>query len=215
MSKKRSPSERPKPEFPATELKQVIIRASYYPENPEEVKEIEETYRIRGKLKEGEVLQEKYPWMHDIGKEKYIHTNVYYCYNEVKVEDRERCYYNENLRFRVYDKEGQMIAEDCLRVSNFEDYDENGRYSEAYLEKANTPHIGGIPKKPVTAEEGILEGRAILLYLPYDENRYETRIVRLEGEKEIIIKSSFGSSPITKSELIEYYDGREYLNLGI
>ena len=185
--------------FPDTELKQILIRGSYYPENPEEVKEIEEEYREEGRLKEGEILQEKYPWTHDIGKEKYHHTDVYYCYNAVKIKDRERCH-KENFRVRVYDKEGEIIAEDCLKLEYPEKYDEEGKFSEEYLKEENTPEPFDYAKRPVTAEEGLLKSRAVISYVPYSENNHEIHIVKLEGETETIL-ASFGGWYIPKSDL--------------
>ena len=199
--------------FPDTELKQILIRGSYYPENPEEVKEIEEDYRKRGKLKEGEILQEKYSWMHDIGKEKYTHTNVHHCYNVVKTTDRERCY-KDNFRVRIYDKEGQMIAEDCLRLQYPDKYDEEGKFSEEYLRKKNAPYLGSPRRRPVTAKEGLLEIKAVISYVPYSENNHEIHIVKLEGETETIL-ARFGGWYIPKSDLTgELYDDSKYLRRG-
>ena len=214
MTKKPTLKERSKPEFPDTELQQVIVRGSYYPADPEKVKEIERDYRKDGLLKEGETLKEEYPRQFARKRGRYDYTNTLYCYNEVKIEDRPNCYYNDNLKIRFYDKEGKMIAEDCLRLQYPEKYDEAGRYSEKYLREENAPNDYALPKRPVTAEEGILEGRAILTYISYNENSYAIRIVRLEGEKEIIIKSFSAGPYITKSELIQRYGGSEYLNWG-
>ena len=199
--------------FPDKELKQILIRGSYYPENPEEVKEIEEEYREEGRLKEGEILQEKYPWMYDIGKEKYTHTNVYYCYNEVKTKDRQRCN-KDNFKVRVYNKEGEMIAEDCLRLQYPEKYDEEGRFSEEYLKKKNAPYLGSPRRRPLTAEEGLLEIKAVASYVPYNENNHEIHIVKLEAETETIL-ASFGGWYIPKSDLTgRLYDDRKYLRRG-
>ena len=204
MSKKPSPEERPKPEFPDTELKQIIIRGSYHPENPERVKEVEKALREEGFLKEGETLKERSPSMLDWGDERYIYTNKKYCYNTVKTANRERCY-KYNFRVRLYDKEGEMIAEDCLRLEYPYRYDEDGRYSEEFLKSANPPDAPEPIEYRTKAEDGILEGRATLAYIPYDENSYETRIVRLEGKKEIVLESFSGGGPPRKSVLIEYY----------
>ena len=199
--------------FPDKELKQILIRGNYYLENSEEVKEIEEDYRKRGKLKEGETLKEKYPWMYDIGKEKYYHTNVYYCYNEVKTKDRQRCH-KENFRVRVYDKQGQMIAEDCWRLESPERYDEEGNFSEEYLKEENAPDPFGYPKEPVTAKEGLLEIKGVVAYVPYSENNHEIHIVKLEDETETILASFWGWY-IPKSDLTgRLYDDRKYLRRG-
>ena len=191
--------------FPDKRLKQIIIIGEYYPEDPERVKEIERDYRKEGLLKDGEILREKYPWTIDREKESFHYTYKKYCYNTVKIEDRSNCYYNDNLRVRIYDKEGKMIAEDCLRLGSPERYDENGKYSKEYLKRLNTSSFGIPRTQLVTAEEGILESRSIIVYIPYDQSSYATRIVRLEGEKEIILESFGGGSSIKKSKLIELY----------
>ena len=191
--------------FPDTELKQIIIRGYYYPENSERVKEIEKELREDGFLKEGETLKEKYPEELEKGKERYEHETAKYCYKAVKIEDRKNCYHNDNLRVRLYDREGKMIAEDCLRLENPEKYDEGGRFSEEYLREENAPDYFGPPRRLVTPEAGILKSRVVIAYIPYDKNSYENRIVRLEGKKEIILKSSSGSLLVTKSKLIELY----------
>ena len=88
------------------------------------------------------------------------------------------------------------------------------RYSEKYLREENAPNDYALPKQPVTAEEGILDIRSILAYIPYNENNYATRIVRLEGKKEIIIEN-LGGSYIEKSKLTgELYDDSKYLRRG-
>ena len=125
MTKKPTLEERPKPNFPDTELKQVIIRGNYYPADPEKVKEIERDYRKDGLLKEVETLKEKYPREFERKEGRYDYTNEYYCYNEVKIEDRESCY-KDNLKVRIYDKEGRMITEDCLRLEYPDKYDGEG-----------------------------------------------------------------------------------------
>ena len=119
------------------------------------------------------------------------------------------------MRVRIYDREGQMVTEDCLRLQYPEKYDKDGRYSEEYLKEENAPDEIEPLKRPVVAEEGILEGRAIVMYVPYNENNYATRIVRLEGRKEIVIEN-LGSSYIEKSELTgELYDDSKYLKTRI
>ena len=184
---------------PDKELKQVVIKGSYYPKNPERVKEVEIRLREAGFLKDGETLKEKYPWRLKRGDEKYTFTNNYYCYNAVKIEDREPCYYRD-IRIRTYNKEGQVTTEDCLRVNEEPNkYDEQGRYTEEYLKQRykEYPH----ETKP---EDGILAKRFVIAYIPYNENNHKTRIVRLKGEKEVVLEE-FGGFSLKKSQLIELY----------
>ena len=199
--------------FPDKELKQILIRGSYHPENPEKMKKIDKDYcRIWDSI-EKETLQDEYPLKCDIGKERYYHTNVYHCYNEVKIKDRERCH-KESFRVRVYDKQGQMIAEDCLRLEYPEKYDEEGKFSEEYLKEENAPYLGSLPRQPLTAEEGLLESRAVISYVPYSENNHEIHIVKLEDETETILASFWGWY-IPKSDLTgRLYDDRKYLRRG-
>ena len=139
-----------------------------------------------------------------MGKENFNYTNTRYCYTEIKIENRNSCY-KDNLRVRLYDKEEKIIAEDCLRLEYPEKYDEDGRYSEEFLKRKNYTPPGALQRSLWTAEEGILEGRAILAYVPYDKNSYKIRIVRLEGKNEVILESFGGGYHIKKSELIELY----------
>ena len=220
MSKKPSPEERSlfsdadswisknlSPEelaiFPDKELKQILIRGDYYPKNLEKMKKVDKNYcRIWDSI-ERETLQNEYPLMCDRGKERYIHTNVYHCYNAVKIKDRQRCY-KDNFRVRVYDKQGEMIAEDCWRLENPEKYDGEGRYSEEFLKSANSPDAPEPTEYRTKAEEGLLEIKAVVAYVPYNENNHEIHIVKLEDETETIL-ASFGSWYIPKPKLIELY----------
>ena len=197
-----------KPDFPDTELKQVIMRGFYYPADPEGVKEIEKEYLEDGILKVGETLQEKYPREFKRATGRYDFTTTRYCYAKVKIKDRESCY-KDNLRIRLYDNKGEMIAEDCLRLDEDPNkYDELGRYTEDYLKQYYQEYPSTHKKTP---EDGILESRAIVIYLPYVKNAYESHIVRLEEGKEVLIESFSGGPPIQKSELMSLYDDSQYL----
>ena len=59
LEKKEEPLR--KPVYSNKDLKEIIFRGTYYPENPEELEEIKRDYRERGLLKKGETLKEKYP----------------------------------------------------------------------------------------------------------------------------------------------------------
>ena len=97
------------------------------------------------------------------------------------------------MKARLYDKEGNLLTEDFLRLIYPEDYDKEGRYSENYLRRQHYAPPGALETPEhlrMTPEEGILSLRGVISYLPYDERGYEIRIVRLEGRKEVIIEDS-------------------------
>ena len=166
--------------FPDTELKQVIIRGSYYPRDPERVTKKEAILRRGGHLKEGETLKEKFPRMFNntTGKEGFIYINERYCYNKVEITDRGHPY-SEDLRVRLYDQKGKMIGEDFLRLATSKQYS-------------------------IELQDEILGLQPVNAYIPYNENSHEIRIVRLEGTKEIII-FSFSHTHPSKSLFIQYY----------
>ena len=201
-----------KPNFPDTNLKEVIIYGDYSSENPNYVEELKKDYIENGYLKEGETFEEKYPEFLDRGEERFQFETTNYCYNKTKEEDRNRPMLNKNLRVRVYDKEGKMIYEDFVRLLYPEDYDEDGRYSEAYLKQyENNYH------KP-TAKDGLSDSsRLVIIYLPYYDNKeVKFNIVRLEGEKEIILSEGVYAVAITKSELISNYLAEDFFdNFGV
>ena len=158
LEKKEEPLR--KPVYSNKDLKEIIFRGTYHPENPGRAKEL---------------------FNHSKSRE--------YCYNKTKIVDRKPVF-KDNLKARLYDKEGNLLTEDFLRLWNPENYDEEGRYSEDYLKKRNYTPPGVIPRPIFTPEEGILSLRGVISYLPYDEEGYEIRIVRLEGRKEVILEDS-------------------------
>ena len=205
-----------KPDFPDTELKQIIMRGAYYPADPKGVKEMEKEYLEKGILKAGETLQEEHPREFKRMTGRYDVTIIKYCYTEVKIKNREPCY-KDNLRMRLYDNKGHIIAEDCLRLDeDLNKYDEHGRYTEDYIKQYydNSGPLKGPKESRMKPEDGIFEGRSIVIYLPYDKNVYERRIVRLEGKKEIVIESYSDGPPVEKSTLIRLYDDSKYFNHG-
>ena len=188
----------PKPVFPDKDLKEVIISGWYAPENKAKAKAREKELRSEGRLKEWESFEEKYSY---VEKESFNYAGKFYCYNET--QDKKPVF-NKNLRVRLYDKKGQMLTEDYLRLSHPEDYDEKGRYSEAYLREryALHPEWDDMPYRHLrlTPEEGILSSRAVISYLPYHDEGHELRIVKLQGRKEVLLKKLGFSS---QSELRE------------
>ena len=192
----------PKPVFPDKDLKEVIISGWYAPENKAKAKAREKELRSEGRLKEWESFEEKYSY---VEKESFNYAGKFYCYNET--QDKKPVF-NKNLRVRLYDKKGQMLTEDYLRLSHPEDYDEKGRYSEKYIEDLyyRPPGVPQIPDQVrLTPEEGILSSRAVISYLPYHDEGREIRIVKLQGRKEVLLKK-LGFSSQSELREISYID---------
>ncbi|MCZ0932627.1 MAG: hypothetical protein OXJ52_05700 [Oligoflexia bacterium] len=98
-----------------------------------------------------------------------------YCHIEVRKEDRIRfqiqsyCYdinqdkesiFNKNLKARLYDKEGNILAEDYLRC-------------ERDLDGTETCHKRTSP--------------SLNIYLPYSKKAYKVKVIKIDGEKEIVL----------------------------
>ena len=204
-----------KPKFPNTNLKEIVFHGTYYPENPEELEEIKRDYRERGLLKKGETLKEKYPDLLDDGDENFIYSGMRYCYNKIKTEDRKPVF-KDNLKARLYDKEGNLLTEDFLRLWYPDKYDKEGRYSEDYLRRHYTRPPGALETPEhlrMTPEDGLLESRALIAYIPYDERGYEIRIVRLEGRKEVILHDKikpYSQLEIQKKTGVDFTQAKTY-----
>ena len=103
------------------ELREIKVYGTYYSGDPKEIEDIEEYYRKRGVLKEGESLADIPYLAHKLvylGKERLrIRSRpVIYCYGRISDEDRESAVvFNTDLRARMYDREGNLLAEDVLR----------------------------------------------------------------------------------------------------
>ena len=142
------------------ELQEIKFFGDYHPGGPEEIERSERYYRERGVLEEGETLADKPQLAHKLeylGKERFRYNSIIFCYGQILDEDRESAIiFDPNLRARMYDQEGNLLAEDTLR----------DRY----------PGLDPFLKSTVA-------------YLPYFNNGDVTiRIVRLEGEEEVILK---------------------------
>ena len=84
-----------------------------------------------------------------------------------------------------------MLSEDFLRLEYPENYDEEGRYSEAYLREQyeSRPERYQMPGYvPSTPEDGILSSRSVISYLPYYDEGHKIHIVRLKGKKEVFLE---------------------------
>ena len=130
----RSPASQLLPEstFPDKELEEIIVIGWYSPENQKDIEELKEELLRRPKCKEdstepercglvsGETVEEaiknRYP---NIGKEQFGYSGKSYCYN--KTNDKEAPF-NQNLKVRLYDKEGKMLTEDILRTESDDEF---------------------------------------------------------------------------------------------
>ncbi|MCZ0933029.1 MAG: hypothetical protein OXJ52_07745 [Oligoflexia bacterium] len=104
--------------FPNTELQEIIVYGSYRPKRPEKIKASIEEYRRRGQLKEGESFREKYPRMLISGDERFNLSTREYCYKKTKEEDKAPLF-NKKFKALLYNKEGEVLEENYLRLRNF------------------------------------------------------------------------------------------------
>ena len=188
--------------YPDKEIAEIFIYGHYTPKDPSRLERLKREIIEEGWVKEGESFEEKYSHFLDEGDESFTFSGGNYCYNKTKTKDKKSVpHHNLILKARLYDKKGNLLEEDFLRLDFPEDYDEEGKYTEYYLKRKYDwrPKKYQFPKElRATPEEGILALRDMLAYLPYNKAGYEIRIVRLEGEKEIIL---FKSGIMTKAEL--------------
>ena len=191
--------------YPEKELAEITIAGHYTPKDPRRLERVKKEIIAGGKLKKGESFEEKYPEFSKRGDERFTVSGVSYCYNKKKAEYKKSVFHhNLILKARLYDKEGNLLEEDFLRLSYSEKYDEQGRYSEYYLKRKYEmrPKRYQIPEEHRnTPEDGLLDLRSMRAYLPYNKAGHEIRIVRLEGEKEIILSES--AKVYNKTELRE------------
>ena len=188
--------------YPDKEIAEIFIYGHYTPKDPSRLERLKREIIEEGWVKDGESFEEKYSHFLDEGDESFTFSGGNYCYNKTKTKDKKSVpHHNLILKARLYDKKGNLLEEDFLRLSSPERYDEEGKYSEEYLKKRYWSPPGGLvipEERRDTPEDGILELRSMEAYLPYNKAGYEIRIVRLEGEKEIILVKL---GAMTKTEL--------------
>ncbi len=164
------------------ELQEIKIYGDYHPGGPEEIEDTEQYWLKHGVLEEGDTLADSWQTAHFLeylGKERFRTGRdwkpIIYCYGEILDEDRELApVIDPNLRARMYDPEGNLLAEDILR-------DRNPERKDPFL-------------------------RSAVIYLPYLRNGDVTiRIVRLEGEEEILLYERDGDG-IRSHENLKAHD---------
>ena len=103
------------------ELLDIKVYGTYYSGDPKEIEDNEKYWRKEGVLKEGETLADSWQTAHFLeflGKERFKTRlrPLIYCYGKIMDEDRESAVvFNPDLRARMYDREGNLLAEDVLR----------------------------------------------------------------------------------------------------
>ncbi|MCY3830749.1 MAG: hypothetical protein OXF89_16605 [Rhodospirillaceae bacterium] len=151
------------------ELREIKFYGSYYAADPLEIKLTEEYYRKRGVIREGESLADSPQLKHKLeylGKERFRTSRrpLVYCYGKILDKDRKSAIvFDPDLRVRMYDRVGNLLAEDVLR--------DNGspENRKSFLERRDNL-------------------RLTVAYLPYFRNGdVILRVVRLKGEKEIVL----------------------------
>ncbi len=151
------------------ELKEIKLSGSYYPGGQGEIERTERYYREHGRLKEGQTLADIHlaHKLEYLGKERFRTGRdwkpIIYCYGEILDEDRETApVIDPNLRARMYDQDGNLLAEDTLRDR----------------------------EDPATRDPFIRLTVAYLPYLKNGD--VTIRIVRLKEEEEVILYEFLG-----------------------
>ena len=135
------------------EIREIRIRGTYQPEDPQRLDSFKEIVIKQGRLKPGEVFEEIYEHLVDILDEKFENDRFNYCYENTP-DGKKEPVFNKNLRVRLYDVNENVIAEDYLRVRRFRERENN--YDT-------------------------------VSYLPYEKKGHFFRVVRLDGEKEVLL----------------------------
>ncbi len=99
--------------FPEKDLEEIVVWGYYRPENPHRLDSFRQEVIRQGRLKPGEVFEEKYEHLLDSLNENYYYTEMRYCY--YRKYDKERVF-KDSFRIRLYDKNGRLLAEDYLRL---------------------------------------------------------------------------------------------------
>ena len=105
------------------ELQEIKFSGTYYTGGPKEIESYEKWWRAEGVLEEEETLADSWQTAHKleyVGKERFNTRgkSIIYCYEKILDEDREKALvFNPDLKARMYDREGNLLAEDILRDS--------------------------------------------------------------------------------------------------
>lgn len=100
------------------ELEQIVVYGYYRPKNPNRLDNFKEEVIRQGRLKPGETFEEKYKHLLDKRNENFYYSSMSYCYNR---RPKKEPVFKDNLRIRLYAKDGRLLAEDFLRLERSED----------------------------------------------------------------------------------------------
>lgn len=123
--------------LPDEDLKDILIIGVYYPEDKSQVKKAKKILREWGMLNE-KTFEEDHP---GVGKEAFSPHTVHYCYDkntikeDLSVKDR---IVDKRFKARLYDKEGNTLAENFPRMQKYDDRD--SYYVMIYLPYNNKGH---------------------------------------------------------------------------
>lgn len=104
-------------ELPDKELEQIVVYGYYRPKNPNRLDNFEQEVIRQGRLKPGEVFEEKYKHLLSSRNENFYYASMSYCYNR---RPKKEPVFKENLRIRLYGKDGKLLAQDFLRLKDRE-----------------------------------------------------------------------------------------------
>ena len=161
--------------YPEGDIQEIRIYGNYEPHDPQRLDNFKEMLIRNHYLKPGDVFEKKYAHFLDKGDEKFSeHLRFNYCYDKTP-DGRKEPVINKNLRVRLYDGKGNVVAEDYLRVGKFDE--KNNRYFT-------------------------------VSYIPYETKAdyflvARFQVVRLEGEKEVILRRRRFSVP-SRAQLIHW-----------
>ena len=102
-------------------------------------------------------------------KERFGYSGIHYCYNETK-EYKKPPVFKDNLRARLYNREGKLLTEDYLRI--YGNIELIGKIPEFFSKEDYLRIYGSIDSY----------SQVVSSYLPYDEEGHEIRIVKIIGE---------------------------------
>ena len=140
------------------DLEEVQIWGGYTRENEIEVPQFEEELRFLGSLKEGESAGEEYAHL-NLGQERYLRAGQAFCFSRTADPIREKApVIDKNVRMRLYDREGNLLSEEFVR-----------------------------DEFPESSDWRSFEWN-IVAYVPYHEQGHEIRVVRLDGNEEIVLE---------------------------
>ena len=138
-------------------LKEIVIWGLHILEDHKEIEKIAEWYRVIGDPHRRTLDSDDRPRFR-AREERYSSSEKIFCFRESSEEERERhTVFDPTMQVRLYDETDNVVSEDFLRNSAY-DFDEPGPY-----------------------------GRGVISYIPYREEGHKLKIVRLEGEEEIVI----------------------------